>query len=219
MRRIGLFLGLLCFLANLAWSLGCPYDTLYNRIDHFAQKLDSNFDSDAGNYSKTAHILEVNQAYVGKTLYCGIVKRLLVAEEDVINMRLMCFDVSKNTPQRTQTFEGFCLSLDPASESSQISMEFKKNAFVLEIEESFIECDDTTFESKTLLFKQEGDRYVLKSYTRTFDEDTPDHLYRQKRDGKKIYMDEIDNGVLDTLADHCYRKHYCQTWSEKHGIE
>ncbi|CCB80879.1 hypothetical protein [Helicobacter bizzozeronii] len=64
----------------------------------------------------------------------------------------------------------------------------------------------------------------MYSYTGTIDEDKPDPFYRQKRDGKKIYikkiyMDAIDNGVLDTLEDHCYKKHDCQTWDEKHGIE
>ncbi|WP_104759470.1 hypothetical protein [Helicobacter bizzozeronii] len=213
--RVGRVLGLLCFLANLVWGLECAYDSSYYTIDHFAQKLDSNFDPNEGNYSQTAHILEVNQAYVGKTLYCGIVERLLVTADNTINMRLMCFYISKDT----RAFDGSCLSLYSESKSSQISMEFKKDAFVLKIEESFIECDNTTFKSQTLLFKQEGDRYVLQSYTGTIDNDDPDPFYRQKRDGKKIYMDAIDNGVLDTLEDHCYKKHDCQTWEEKHGIE
>ncbi|WP_104628907.1 hypothetical protein [Helicobacter bizzozeronii] len=228
--RVGRVLGLLCLLVNLAWGLECAYNTSYNKIERFAQKLDSNFVPSAiANISKTVHILEVSQTHIGKTLYCGFVMRLLVAnanpyahdayEEHAINMRLMCFDISKNTPQSSQTFEGFCLSLYPESKSSQISMEFKKDTFVLKIEESFIECDSTTFKSQTLLFKQEGDRYVLQSYTGTIDNDDPDPFYRQKRDGKKIYMDAIDNGVLDTLEDHCYKKHDCQTWSEKHGIE
>ncbi|WP_162983259.1 hypothetical protein [Helicobacter mehlei] len=234
LTRLSALLGLLCFLANVAWGVGCAYDSnsydLDDKIERFAQKLDSNFVPSAiANPSKTAHILELNRTYVGKTLYCGVVMRLLVAnanpyahdayEEHAINMRLMCFNITKNTLQRSQTFEGFCLSLYPASKSSQIGMEFKKDAFVLEIEESFIECDSTTFKSQTLLFKQEGDRYVLQSYTGTIDNDDPDPFYRQKRDGKKIYMDAIDNGVLDTLEDHCYKKHDCQTWSEKHGIE
>ncbi|CCB80878.1 hypothetical protein [Helicobacter bizzozeronii] len=89
--RVGRVLGLLCLLVNLAWGLECAYNTSYNKIERFAQKLDSNFDPDGGNYSKTAHILEVSRAYVGKTLYCGVVMRLLVAEE---NMRLMCFNIS-----------------------------------------------------------------------------------------------------------------------------
>ncbi|TSA84735.1 hypothetical protein FNE76_03980 [Helicobacter mehlei] len=234
LTRLSALLGLLCFLANVAWGVGCAYDSnsydLDDKIERFAQKLDSNFVPSAiANPSKTAHILELNRTYVGKTLYCGVVMRLLVAnanpyahdayEEHAINMRLMCFNITKNTLQRSQTFEGFCLSLYPASKSSQIGMEFKKDAFVLEIEESFIECDSTTFKSQTLLFKQEGDRYVLQSYTGTIDNDDPDPFYRQKRDGKKIYMDAIDNGVLDTLEDHCYKKHDCQTWEEKHGIE
>ncbi len=222
LTRLSALLGLLCFLANVAWGVECDYDSSYlaNKIDHFAQKLDSNFVPSA---IANAHTTEVSQAHVGKTLYCGVVMRLFIANaspytytdyKHIIDHRLMCFNISKDA----RTFEGFCLSLYPASKSSQISMEFKKDAFVLKIEESFIECDSTTFRSQTLLFKQEGDRYVLHSYTGAFDGD-PDPFYRQKRDGKKIYMDAINNDVLDTLEDRCYKKHYCQTWEEKNGIE
>ncbi|GMB92868.1 hypothetical protein NHP200010_05790 [Helicobacter bizzozeronii] len=36
---VGRVLGLLCFLVNVAWGVSCAYDTSYNRIDPFAQKL------------------------------------------------------------------------------------------------------------------------------------------------------------------------------------
>ncbi|WP_162982929.1 hypothetical protein [Helicobacter sp. L8] len=46
-----------------------------------------------------------------------------------------------------------------------------------------------------------------------------DPIYRLKRDGKRIFMDKINNNVLDDLEDRCYEKGYCQTWSDKNGID
>ncbi|WP_163565053.1 hypothetical protein [Helicobacter suis] len=168
-------------------------------------------------------VFEENKAHVGKTLYRGFVLHTYKPGVEEINDHYrgniktssMCFGFLEGS----KWHKGFCLDLNPVATFSQISLNFKKDVFILRINEWAVECDWEHRSLDILIFKPVGDRYILQAYSRVNDTANDiDPFYRQKRDGKQIFMDQIDNDVLQDLENHCYKKHYCQTYDEKNGI-
>ncbi|BCZ19247.1 hypothetical protein NHP190012_08890 [Helicobacter sp. NHP19-012] len=242
--RVAKILGLLCFLANVAWGLECNPDqatTLRAQAQAFIKipinpkiRLDQNYLIDPNQPKQAAYVLDVHKAYVDGALYCGFVARLFGADslKDLEGdegsryykyavMRAMCFKVTKTSKKGSFAFKGFCLYLFPRSAQLQIHVEFKNDAIILDFHDRYIECDREHFENKKLIFKplKGHNRYVLQTYNRWNDGVGLDPFYDQKRDGKQIFIDKIDNNALDDLEDHCYEKGYCQTWSDKNGID
>lgn len=212
MRQVWLFLGLLCLLANLAWGVSCarnPHyhsDYVLNQASDFAKKL-------KGNAEHVQYVLENHKAVVGGITYCGAVVRGYRPEydtEDDPGLSFMCFGFSRGA----KWYKGSCLLLNRESHLSEINMEFKKGAFLLHIREDNYECERSieTYRS-TLIFKPHGDRYLLKAINGQLDnkEDYPmDPIYRQKRDGKQIFMDKMDQNIIKNLYLRCLDKGYCQ---------
>ncbi|WP_120944860.1 MULTISPECIES: class II glutamine amidotransferase domain-containing protein [Helicobacter] len=212
MGQITLFLGLLCFLANVAWGVSCdpnPHyhsDYVLNQASNFAGKL-------KGDAEHVQYVLENNKAVVGGITYCGAVVRGYRPEystDDDPSLSFMCFGFSRGA----KWYDGSCLLLNPESPLSEINMEFKKDAFLLHIREDNYECERSisTYRS-TLSFKPHGGRYLLKAINGQLDtkEDYPmDPIYRQKRDGKQIFMNAMDRNIIENLLDRCQNKGYCQ---------
>ncbi|TSA84736.1 hypothetical protein [Helicobacter mehlei] len=244
MFRIMRTFWLLCFLANVAWGLECNPDqatALKAQAQAFIKmpinpeiRLDQNYLIDPNQPKQVAYILDVHKAYAHGALYCGFVARLFGADslEDLESdegsryykyavMHAMCFKLTKTSKKGSSVFKGFCLYLFPRSTQLQIHVEFKKDAIILRFDDRYVECDHEHFENKKLIFKplKGHKRYVLQTYSRWDDGVGLDPFYDQKRDGKRIFMDKIDNNVLDDLEDRCYEKGYCQTWSDKNGID
>nr|WP_104751901.1 hypothetical protein [Helicobacter baculiformis] len=216
LRGVCAILGFLCVLANFCWGGAC------GTSQAAALRAQAQQFIDLSDPEQVAYVLDVYKADVDDTLYCGFVARLFDtrADESAVNVRAMCFRLTKTSKKGSHVFKGFCLDLYPSSTRSQIGMEFRKNAFVLHINEYYVECDHEHYDGRTLTFElvRNHNRYILQTYSRDND-DGSDPFYRQKRDGKRIFMDQINGSVLENLENHCYKKHYCQTWEEKNGIE
>ncbi|WP_233707957.1 hypothetical protein [Helicobacter bizzozeronii] len=225
LNRLGRLVGFLLLVAHFFLGLAESEEFEPPRVVKMLRDQSSEFSLNDPR-EQSGHPIEVfeeSKTHVGKTLYRGFMLRTLWPSVDDINEKLgkinwstMCFGFFKGSKWQ----KGFCLKLNSNATFSQISMDFKQDTFILRINEYAIECDWEHRSLEILTFKPFKNRYVLQSYSRVNDSDKDiDPFYAQKRDGKRIYMDAIDNGVLDTLEDHCYKKHDCQTWEEKHGIE
>ncbi|CRF49065.1 hypothetical protein HHE03_06620 [Helicobacter heilmannii] len=222
-NRLGCFLGVWLLLAHVFLGLAKSSDFEPPRVVKMLRDQSELFlfNDPRKNSGDPINILEESKARVGKTLYRGFVLRTLWpyaenANNGKINVSLMCFGFYKGS----KWHKGFCLELNPEATFSQTSVDFKQDALTLRINEYAIECDWEHRNLEILTFKPSKGRYVLQSYSRVNDSDQDiDPFYRQKRDGKKIYMEQIKNSVLQGLQDHGYKKHYCQTWEDKNGIE
>ncbi|WP_235852364.1 hypothetical protein [Helicobacter mehlei] len=228
LTRLSALLGLLCFLANVAWGVGCDpnphyhWDYVLNQARDFADKNHGlNGDGDQSTYGPQ-FVLENHKAVVGGITYCGAVVRGYRPGNIIYNngdrgttagleLSFMCFGFAKGT----KWYKGSCLMLNADAPFSEIRMEFKKGAFLLHIREDSYECGRSisTYEA-TLSFKPHGDRYLLKAINGQLDDEEEDYpmdpIYRQKRDGKQIFMDKMDRDIIDDLLDRCVKKGYCQ---------
>ncbi len=234
--RISATLGLLLFLTNLAWWVECMdiKTDLQEQTQAFVKTLitpQSHIDPSSG--LQAAYVLETHKAHIDENLYCALIARLYAAniekvefEEErgapfsrgVVSVRAMCFRVIKQSKKSLQTaFKGFCLNLESESTQSQINVEFKKDTLILYMEENFREDDSDLQKLETFVFKELHNRYLLLDYSMKI---TGEHIaksdvminpiYRQKRDGKQIFMDKINNSVLEDLKGACADKKFCK---------
>ncbi|GMB96024.1 hypothetical protein [Helicobacter sp. NHP22-001] len=231
MRRVGLFLGLLCFLAHVAWGVGCKTNINYHPDDvleqarDFAQK-NHGLNSD-GDHSTLGpqFVLEESHMVIGKNIYCGAVVRGYRVGNIIYNngdrgttagldLSFMCFGFAKGS----KWYKGSCLMLNEEAPFSEIGMEFKKNAFLLHLREDYRACADEAdrigrengINRAHFTFKPFKGRYVLTTLDVKNNDEPIDPVYRQKRDHMKIFMDTIEKNILQDLVERCENKGYCK---------
>ncbi|CRF51009.1 hypothetical protein HHE06_08680 [Helicobacter heilmannii] len=227
MRRVGLFLGLLCFLANVAWGVSCArnpnyhWDYTLQQARDFANKFK---DDDQSTYG-AQYVLEKSQAVLGGIPYCGVVVRGYRSGNIISNdggrgptagldLSFMCFGFSRGN----KWYKGSCLILDNESPLSEINMEFKKDAMLLHLREDYYACadeadrigSDTGTNRAHFTFKPFKGRYVLTKLDVKSNKEPIDPVYRQKRDHMKIFMNTMKESILQDLVERCDKKGYCQ---------
>ncbi len=226
--RVGKILGLLCFLANVAWGVSCKtnpnyhWDAVLDVASDFAKKFKDNDQSTWG----VQYVLEKSQAVVGGITYCGAVVRGYQAGKIInynpshggptagLDLSFMCFGFSRGT----KWYKGSCLMLNNESPLSIIDMEFKKDAVLLHLREDYRACADEAdrigrdngINRAHFTFKPFHGRYVLTKLDVKNNDEPIDPVYRQKRDHMKIFMSTMEENILEDLVMRCEDKGYCK---------
>ncbi|WP_285656409.1 hypothetical protein [Helicobacter bizzozeronii] len=170
------------------------------------------------------YVLEKSQAVVGGITYCGAVVRGY--RSGIINnngdrgttagldLSFMCFGFSRGT----KWYKGSCLMLNNESPLSIIDMEFKKDAVLLHLREDYQACADEAdrigrdngINRAHFTFKPFHGRYVLTKLDVKNNDEPIDPVYRQKRDNMKIFMNTMEENILEDLVMRCEDKGYCK---------
>ncbi|WP_163565961.1 hypothetical protein [Helicobacter suis] len=212
LHRAGTFLGLLLVLASLAWgSCSTQYsDFVIKQAKSFAKKIATSDPDDI--LWGPQFVVERSQALIDKTLYCGVVVRGYRAgyyNDDgriaQIGVDFACFGFAKDS----KWYPGSCLMLHSNFDLSEISMEFKKKRFILHFREDYW-TGGKSIDYLTFIFEPSKNRYSLKALNTQINQDSIESVYRQKPDGKQIFMDAMKPHIVNDLIELCAQRGSCK---------